>query len=93
MVLHVAFKLPRSDGHQHEQNDEDYTQPPCVSYRMPLLQKDQLTSALLARQQLPSGRKRTGSLLHLVRILIAKKPLHNKAGRLGGDTNAHSWLN
>nr|DAY62075.1 MAG TPA: hypothetical protein [Caudoviricetes sp.] len=29
MVLHVAFKLPRSDGHQHEQNDEDYAQPPA----------------------------------------------------------------
>ncbi|HGF0148921.1 TPA: hypothetical protein ACGBUC_002982, partial [Klebsiella variicola] len=27
MILHVAFKLPRSDGRQHEQNDEDYTQP------------------------------------------------------------------
>jgi len=27
LILHVTFKLPRSDGHQHEQNDEDNAQP------------------------------------------------------------------
>ena len=29
MILHVMLKLSRSNGHQHEQNDEDYAQPPA----------------------------------------------------------------
>ncbi len=30
MILHVMRKLPRSDGHQHEQNDEGNAQHPAL---------------------------------------------------------------
>ncbi|WP_220455241.1 hypothetical protein, partial [Klebsiella pneumoniae] len=36
MVLHVAFKLPRSGGHQHEQNSKDSAHHPASRIEAPL---------------------------------------------------------